>query len=710
MNNSDLEKEIEKEIQFNIEKERLDETINIINKEIAGFLNNRKTIIENITEYRKQVVEEYKDDEDKIAEYFDHERFIAEEQFKFIDRKLKELTVLSSSPYFGKVHFMEEGSLDEENIYIGRFGVTPKGAYEPLVVDWRSPIAALFYAGKLGEITYTAPMGTVRANVFEKRQLIIKRAKLLGIFDSAVDVKDEILQMVLSSNSSDKLKDIVMTIQQEQDNLIRQPKNKTIVVDGVAGSGKTTVALHRIAYLLYNYRKVLQDKVLILGPNNIFMEYISMVLPSLGEVGVKQATFSEFASELLDLQYIMNLKDYMEKVTNGDEKFIQDILYKTSDEYIKVLDNIVAELNNNYFDIKDVEFLGEIIIDKEEIEKLFNYHFKSMPLFRRSKRIKRIIYSKIKDSRNEKVREIERNYKEALAKLTPEEANIHGSDLDFKRRLEVRRVISEVIRVKNELQWLNNADILDVYNDFNNGKELTQDDLAPILYLKIKLEGLNFKDEIKHVVIDEAQDYSHLQFIVIKELTKCQSFTIVGDSNQRLIPIEGDIPMNSLENSLGFQNTENFKLQKSYRSTTEIMKYANKYLSNNQIVPLVRDGEEVIEENIYNEDELQGKLVNCIKDLKQNGYESIAVICKDNSRTEYISRIIKNKMYIKVINREDAIYNSGDIVISSYFAKGLEFDAVIIIDDNLPNINYDKMMYVMATRALHQLCVFKLNY
>ena len=694
MDNSDLDKE--KEIQFNIEKERLEETIAVINKEIVNSLDKRKSIIKNITEYRKNAIEEHKDDEDQVAEYFDHERFIAEEQFNLIDKRLRELTILSPSPYFGKIHFMEEDSLNEETIYVGRFGVTPN--------------EALFYAGKLGEAAYNAPMGEVKANILEKRQFIIKKAKLLGIFDSAIDVKDEILQMVLSSNSGDKLKDIIMTIQQEQDNLIRQPKNRTIVVDGVAGSGKTTVALHRVAYLLYNYRKTLQNKVLILGPNNIFMEYISMVLPSLGEGGVKQATFKDFALELIGLDHVMSLKDYMEKILIGDQNFIESILYKNSVNYINELDKLVVKLNNCYFKIRNVELLGKVISTKEEIEELFNKYFNSMPLFKRSKRIKRIIYSKIKDRRNEKIRELEKNYKETLAKLTPEEANSYGSDLDFKRRLEIRKIISKVIKVKNELQWIDNPNVVDIYNEFNNNKQLTRDDLAPILYLKIKLEGLTCKDEIKHVVIDEAQDYSALQFIVIKHLTRCQSLTIVGDSNQRLIPIKGAMPMNYLGDYLEFRDVKNFNLQKSYRSTQEIMTYANRYLNNNGIVPLVRNGEKVTEENIYSEKELQKKLVSTLKGLKEKGYESIAVICKDISRTEYISSIIKNKMYIKVIDKEDSIYNSGEVVIPSYLAKGLEFDAVIIIDDNLSSINYDKMMYVMCTRALHNLNVFKLNY
>ncbi|KAJ49042.1 DNA helicase-2/ATP-dependent DNA helicase PcrA [Clostridium tetanomorphum] len=709
MNNFHLEEEIQREIELNLENEKLEESIAIINKEIVNLIHTRKHMVENIMEYRKQVLDEYKDDEDKVAEFFDHERFIAEEQFKFIDKKLKELTILTSSPYFGKVCFIDEEYLDEECIYIGRFGVTPKGAYEPLIIDWRSPVAALFYAGKLGEVTYTAPVGEIKANILGKTQLIIKKGKLLGIFHSAVDVKDEILQMVLSSNSSDKLKDIIMTIQQEQDNLIRQPKNRTIVVDGVAGSGKTTVALHRVAYLLYNYRKSLQDKVLILGPNNIFMEYISTVLPSLGEVGVRQMVFKDFASELIGVDNIMSFQDYMENIISENSDFINKILYKTSKEYIQELDNLVTKLNESYFEIMDIEFLGNIIVSKEEIEKMFNEYFSSMPLFRRSKRIKRIIYSKIKDTRNEKVREIEKNYKEQLSKLTAEEINLYGNDLEFKRRLEIRNIISEVIRIKNNLQWIKNPNILDMYVKFNKEKELTQDDLAPILYLKIKLEGLSYPEEIKHVVIDEAQDYSALQFIVIKHLTKCQSLTIVGDSNQRLIPINNEIPMNTLNEYLEFEEISNFKLQKSYRSTQEIMKFSNKYLNKDEIVPLVRNGEEVRVSNVHNESELTEKLVAILKQLKEKGYESVAVICKDISRTEYISSLIKQKMYIKVMDKENVIYNSGEIIIPSYFAKGLEFDAVIIIDDNSTNINYNKMMYVMATRALHELFVFNLN-
>ena len=335
-----IEVELKKQLEFNVEEQKLKVDVEIISEEILNYIQKRKEITKYILEYRKKVIEDYRDDEDMVIEYFDHEIYVKEEAFKTIDRRLKELTELKSSPYFGRIDFSEE-DYGINKMYIGRFGVTPENTFEPLIVDWRAPIASLFYTGALGEAFYEAPKEKRLVNILAKRQYIIKKEKLMGMFDSALDIKDEILQMVLSSNASEKLKDIIMTIQKEQDDLIRQPRTKTIVVDGVAGSGKTTIALHRVAYLLYNYRKILQDKVLILGPNNVFMEYISSVLPSLGESGVKQTTFRDFAFDILEIQEVMSLKEYMEKVLSGESEFTEDIMYKNSIEYKNFLDDAV---------------------------------------------------------------------------------------------------------------------------------------------------------------------------------------------------------------------------------------------------------------------------------------------------------------------------------------------------------------------------------
>lgn len=711
MENNNIQNEIElslkKELELESEKEELKKVIKLINKETLNYISKRKYIADYIMDYRKNVLEEYRDDEDKLVDYFDHERFVKEEAFKTMDRRLRELTILSKSPYFGRIDFTADDSDEIESLRIGRFGMTPEGAYEPVVLDWRAPAAALFYNARLGEASYRAPMGSVKAEILLKRQYIIKKGTLQGMFDSALDVKDDILQMVLSKNAGDKLKDIIMTIQEEQDNLIRQPREKTIVVDGVAGSGKTTIALHRVAYLLYNYREILQDKVLILGPNNIFMEYIATVLPSLGEVGVKQTTFKELALDILEIQNVMDFKEYMEKILSRDKEFVDDIIYKTSHRYIEKLDSLLDELNSSYFKPEDIVFCEKTLIDAEEIGRMFNEYFTNMPLFRRSKKIKRIIFSKIRDERDEIVRKIQKEFNEATSKLSNKGLDLQYNSLNYVRKTKIKEVVRAVINLKKSMNWLKNPSCLDIYSEVNGDKQLTIDDLAPLIYLKIKLEGLKLKEEIKHVVIDEAQDYSMLQFMVINELTKCNSLTIVGDSNQRLIPVKGKVSMLLLEEKMPEMNVEYFNLLKSYRSTQEIMNYANKYLKeeSRHIVPLVRNGEEVAVKDIHSGSELISEIISKIKEYTDKDMESIAVICAGIKEAQDIGELLKGEEHIRVLDKEELVYNGGIVVVPSYYAKGLEFDAVVLVEGK--NCTDEKLKYVMATRALHELCVLR---
>jgi DNA helicase-2/ATP-dependent DNA helicase PcrA len=695
-----------KELEKDREEAKLEDTINLINKEMLKYVEKRKSMSDYILDYRKNVIEEYKDDEDKIIEYFDHEKFVKEEAFRTIDRRLREMVILAKVPYFGRVDFKEEDNEIPENIYIGRFGMTPEGAYEPVIVDWRAPISAMFYNGKLGKMNYKAPGGDIETDILHKRQFIIKKAKLLGMFDSAVDVKDEILQMVLSANSSEKLKDIIMTIQEEQDNLIRQPRNKTIVVNGVAGSGKTTIALHRVAYLLYNYRESLQDKVLILGPNNIFMEYISTVLPSLGEVGVKQRTFNDYAMDILGIHVIVPFKDYIEKVFSKDETLINEIKYKHSDKFLEYLDSEIDKIEKYHFVSRDISFRDKVIVSKSDIEDMLNVHYKNMLLFRRTKRIRRVIFGKLRDARDEVYREIQKNYEESLSKLSPGELQTHRNNIEFDRRLKIRELIRDVLNVKSELQWISNPDMMILYSAINGDKPLTSEDLAPLLYLKLKLDGIKLNDEVKHVVIDEAQDYSALQFKVIRELTKCISMTIVGDSNQRILPLEGEVPMLKLKDTIGDLDVENYSLDKSYRSTREIMEHANNFLVDSKIMPLVRSGEPVVKQNFKNSEELTKYLHEILESMSRKGYESIAIVCRDLNRVKSLAQKLKELTYIKIVDREELIYTGGTVLIPSYYAKGLEFDAVIVVDDASiadKEEHEDKVKYVMCTRALHEL-------
>ncbi|MFA9397311.1 MAG: UvrD-helicase domain-containing protein [Clostridiaceae bacterium] len=695
-----LDNELKKNIQLEIEKEHLEQVVAKLNEDLLLKVEGRKKISSLILKNREDALEEYKDDEDKILEYFDHERYVKEEAFTSIDRRIKEILVLLASPYFGRIDFRE--ALDEMySVYVGRFGFFPDYAEEPIVIDWRSKVASLFYNNKLGEAFYDSPDGKVFVNLLLKRQYIIKKQKLEGMFDSSLDIKDEILQMVLSKNAEDKLKDIVMTIQSEQDEIIRADKKGAIIVNGVAGSGKTTIALHRVAYLLYNFRESLNNKVLILGSNSIFLDYISNVLPSLGEDGVNQKTFASFSMELIGLNNIMSYKDYMEKLISKDEEFVQDVRRKRSKEYIKELDKLINVIEGNYYNNVSLNFYDKIFITKEEIDKFFNVYYKDMPLFKRGKKIKSIIYSKIKDERDKYIRIIDKNYKENLKNIKDD---TEKNNIDFIRRMKITEIIEEVMRIKKQLDYLDNYDTLRIYNEFNNEKELYLDDLAPIMYLKIKLEGIRISSEIKHVVIDEAQDYSFLQFHVIKLLTKSLGYTIVGDESQNIILKDESTAMLDLKDE--FNECREFNLYKSYRSTAEIMEYSNKFFENKKVVPLVRKGDKVLEYKISNDEDIIKKINETLDSFLNSEYESVGVICPSLKEAEKLGKELKKKRKINLINSEDAFYEKGETIIPIYFSKGLEFDAVIIVLDNKMDEN---LKYVMATRALHKLVVIEKN-
>ncbi|GKX67855.1 HelD family protein [Inconstantimicrobium mannanitabidum] len=701
----------QKQVEFLVEKKKLDETLEIINSEILNYIERRKYITDYIRDYRQKVVEDYKDDEDAIIEYFDHERFVKEEAYKTIDKKLKELTILKESPYFGKVTFEEEGEEYPETLYIGRFGVTREQDLEPIIIDWRAPVASLFYHGSLGKASYDVPKGVVDTEILGRRQLIVKKAQLKGMFDSAIDVKDEILQMVLSSNTNEKLKDVIMTLQQEQDKIIRMDRNKTIVVNGVAGSGKTTIALHRVAYLLYNYRKQLENKVLILGPNAVFMEYISQVLPSLGETGVKQETFTNYAIEEIGLdESIIEFNEFIEKILSGDEAFIKDVQRKYSDKFINELDEYVEQLENNYLDVPTVKFFDKEVISAEEIKEYFQKHYAYMPLFRRSQRIKRVIFEKIREKRDEEVRILNKEIAEEKKSLSKDELLLQESNIDFKRKIRIREIIREVMDTKNRIsEWIDNEDIVSLYKKFAKIERLSIADLSPILYLMIKLDGKKAKNTMRHVIIDEAQDYSKLQFIVVKELTDCKNFTIVGDSNQRLFKFSEVPAMLDLDNIWNETKVEKLNLNKSYRSTYEIMDYANKYLKEEKIVPIVRSGKAVEVTSASSGEELSSKIISEIEKINKEGLESIAIITRDADQLNRVHSLIKDKVHIAKFDNEYVIYNGGTVIIPSYFAKGLEFDAVIMLDSDGNDSNEDLIKYIISTRALHSLKVIKLS-
>lgn len=673
----------------------------ILDQTIQQLAGQKRNLSEYLVDYRRQMIEENKFDEDKPMDAFDHEMFAKEESYKSVLRRINELQDLVDSPYFGKITLAEEGA--EEEIYIGKYGFIDQESYEPVIIDWRAPIASLFYHGGLGRAQYKTPSGTTSAEILNRRQFIIRGSKLLGMFDSEVEVRDEILQYVLSSNAGEKMKDIIMTIQREQDEIIRHQPQGVAVVNGVAGSGKTTIALHRVAWLLYNYREKLENRVLILGPNNIFMEYISQVLPTLGETGVRHNTLVDFVLELLEETEldVLSQEDFLEAIDQGDAELLQDAEHKRSTEYLKDLDRYIEDLERTLYPAKDIEFLGKTLMTEGEMKKAMLSDFSHMPLMARALRIKRVLISRMREVRNDRMRAIDRTYRSILKRV--ESGEIVQSDAESSRYDQIRRLVQEVMAFRGEITYLGKGSIRELYMRQNTMRILTQEDLIPMLYLKQKLKGVKLGYDIRHLVIDEAQDLSINHFRVLKDITGCINATVVGDMNQRLVSWSGK---GFLDLDEVFDEVQIFNLNKSYRSTDEIIRYADGLIQT-QGSRSLRHGDPVTIETTGDLRNTVPRIKEQYSAMKDAGLESIAIITRNLDTAKELNDLLKDDLYYKFIRNEDGVYSANTLLLSAFLAKGLEFDGVIMVDTGRDKKNPDLIKYIMSTRALHRLHVIE---
>lgn len=689
-----IEKIMDKNISENYlnEERYLNNVMLHLNDKINDYINKRKEISDVIVEYRRKFIEEYRDDDDKVFEYFDHENYKNEQIFNTIEKRIKELLYLKKNPYFGKIKIFEDGC--EEKFYIGAYGFDV-GGDTPLIIDWRAPIASIFYQGKLGDLSYKLLNGEeIFVKLIERIQILIKNGKIVSFFDSEIDVKDEFLKEMLSLNTSSKLKNIIQTIQSNQDKIIREEKNKTIIINGVAGSGKTSVALHRVSYLLYNFREYFEDGVLILGPNKIFMDYISNVIPSLGEYGgIYNYTSEDFI--YLSLNEDLNFNSYdthMEKILN-DKNYLEEFKLKgepiIKNEIDKFLNYVEENINIGY----DIFFRDKIVITGDEVKKLFYDSFKSRVLEIRIELIRRRIIDRINKIRNIIVREISNKYKNM--KIEEDMVNHY----DMIRKNEIYDVISEAMIIKDSIKSLKLKSPYELYKEFyeeyfsKNLENLDFGDLILIKYIELKVCNVKRERDFKLVVIDEAQDFSYMFYEVIKEFTRARSYVIVGDLNQSIICFD----RNFIESTNIFDNKKYIIMEDSYRSTKNIMDYALKYLNKNILVNSIREGEKVSVIECDYED-LRDNILNIINSFKESEYLNIGIIVKDRSMLNKIYELIRDVCYIKLIYNEDHVYSDNGIFLTTiYFSKGLEFDHVIVIDNNLS----ENILYIMLTRAMH---------
>lgn len=643
------------------------------------------------------------------------------------------------SPYFGRIDFVEDNESCTQKCYIGLSNLVDED-YDFLVYDWRAPISSMFYDYETGQASYECPEGTISGEITGKRQYKINNGKIEYMFDSNLSIDDEMLQELLSKNADDKMKGIVTTIQREQNQVIRNENYKNLIVQGSAGSGKTSVALHRIAYLLYKHRdKVTPQNIIIFSPNNVFNDYISNVLPQLGEDNMYQTTFKDYMHKELGHEFKKESpSEMMEYILSSNEKLtyqdrIKNIKFKTSVEFVEILKQYISYVETVDRSFKDIVVRGKLIISSEDIKTLFFNDYSNLPIKRRLEKIKSRIIFLIEPYEQSWIDEI---YEELFKSgdFIQKEEIIEKSTLIVKENL--RDVYDSIYKMtefnlieiykdlfKNLNTFLNEINVeyddnfinhIKTYTIDNlNAKILNYEDQVALLYLKGALGDIPTTSQIKYVIIDEAQDYTPLQYEIFYQLFKSANMTILGDINQSINPFMNVGNYNNIYN-ISQNDTCIINLTKGYRSTMEITNFSRNLLSENIDDECVeRHGDEPTIVSFSDKLSMNEKLVEDIKSYSKKSFKSIGIITKTARETKVLYNFLKeNNIDVSSIEKDDDYYTNGVTVIPSYLAKGLEFDVVFIYDASNKNYNSEDerlLLYTCCTRALHVLNVYHLG-
>lgn len=662
---------IERE-EFERERNYLNKTVSLIRKKISKLGQELFDDDSKVLEFKKLIWDTHTEMDPNEMRSMMAESDLQVSIMQSKGNYLQRLFRIQNKPYFGSIRFKEEGSEEEDNIYIGITHVEDKLDY--YVHDWRSPICSMFYDYETGPASYKAPSGIIKGNIIKKRQYIIEDAELKHIFDNDLNISDSLLQEVLAEESSDKMKNIVNTIQEEQNKVIRNTEDKNLIVEGIAGSGKTSVALHRIAFLLYRIPNLTSSNVVVFTPNKVFSEYISNVLPELGEDNTYDMTFYDLLCQNInEYKDIENFTDFISRYYKGNIDNYDIIKYKQSDEIIKDIDNYINNLLSTIKFNNKLEYDNFIEIDTEELNNMLNYKYNRFPLFERIKEISKRIASNNYEGSTKNASSIEKKLKELL--------NI---------KLDLKNIFNNFYQSEYSK-----------YKDKVNDKYLYYEDACIFLYIKSLLVGFNTNHVIKEIVIDEAQDYNKLQYLIIKKTFKTSNYTILGDTNQTINPY---YKYDSLEELTSiFESSKYITLTKTYRSTGKIIDYTNKILGLNHVTAIRNDkaSDIIFRNNITKNDFLTD--INNLKTISK----SIAIITKNDKEAEKVYNMLKDDLDIMLIDGFGHIKRDL-VVVPSYVAKGLEFDSVIIYtDENNKYQEKDKyLFYVACTRAQHNLIIY----
>lgn len=734
-------------------------------------LNDEKTEKDKLKRTKYYIDKEVKESEERLERGFEDYDFddYADDYMKAALRdkftsRIKNLKKVRNKPYFARVDFIEKGESKRDAFYLGKVTVTDNNTLEQIVIDWRAPIADLYYEGRLGEGSYNCPEGTIQGEIKLKRQYFFtKDGELENMMDIDITTNDEMLQPFLSANSDTRLKNIISTIQAEQNKIIRSEMWKPLIVQGVAGSGKTTIALHRIAYLIYNYdKRFFPEEFLIIAPNKFFLNYISNVLPDLGVDRVQQNTYEDIAFEIIGAEY--DIEDPNEKLarliknnkTEKEEEMCKIIeeasIFKSSIRFKNIIDEYLYEVEKRFIPDEDFRIDKYVFMKKEDIHHLYYREYANLSIARRIEEIVKHLKNSVMMRSAQILKDIEeeRDYKVAKIKL---EEPIEEIRLSMIRDVygEAEKLKKSIVKdaKKHALNYFGANKIMtpikyykefiDVYleqmasdridkkqikyikDSFKNAQrkgKIEMEDLAPLMYIKCMVHGIKTKFELKHIVVDEAQDFSEFQFYVFKKIVKSDSMTILGDLSQGIYYYRGTRNWQKTMKIVFGEDTDisYLTLKKTYRTTEEIMNVANKVISHlldklncEPGEPVMKNGTPVEIKKFTNREDMISRVKSRLKEFEEKGFVNIAIIGKTIPECLKLKDEI-GRDDIHVINSKDSEYNGGINIVPSYLSKGLEFDAVIITDADKNHYSMSevdtKLLYVCITRAMNTLDIY----
>ncbi|MBB2482769.1 UvrD-helicase domain-containing protein [Bacillus sp. APMAM] len=743
------------------EQERVDYTVKKVRSHINTLIASAENVKQEAEEIRKNFWEDVTvnfDEPDDVIETMtsikQQMELLSERERSYghVEENVKTLQKLASSPYFARVDFSEEKE-PLEQIYIGIASFLDEHD-EYLVYDWRAPISSIYYDGIPGPVSYKTPEGTRYGEMELKRQFLIRDGVIQSMFDTGVTIGDEMLQEILGAKANTHMKSIVATIQKEQNKIIRDIKSQLLFVQGAAGSGKTSVALQRIAFLLYHFRESLNaEQIILFSPNPLFNSYISKVLPELGENNMVQTTFYDYARHRIgkDLEVESLFEQFENRLKDRDEQSdIREkaINVKGSLDFYHAIQQYAEQLLDNGLFFRDIVFRGKQLISKQEIAELFYSYDKSYSLPNRfplvAKQLLRMLDEKAREEEQEewveeqmelldrddflaafksvksgKNDEVFDSFEQEKSYLAKEIVGRYFRRLKrsvkqyrfFHRKAQYIHFLEQVPKLMqldklgiSQSEWdsIRSQTISRLRN-----KQIQMEDVVPYMYLSDLIEGKKSQTSMKYVFIDEIQDYTPIQLAYLRFLFPYSKFTMLGDINQSIHGTESESKIQIAEEIFQNQKSEIVYLKKSYRSTMPITRFTKAILEDGEEVELFeRDGELPTVLITKNKNEMLEKVYEKAKCLSKES-NTVAIIGKSLEQCEEAFRYLQMRMDVTLLGMETREFNEGVIVIPSYLAKGLEFDSVIVLNasDEVYRDSERKLLYTICTRAMHRLVI-----